>query len=235
MKMRVRDTVVPRRAKNSRGDDARRLSEVHNFLSVHHEHEQRLYLELINFQFARHKKRLKADEQVTVHVIASSESAKSFIGNACNVFFNDDRFKTSVVLLDGGKEDWGAHNISCAEVLPYAEYDPYETLPHVLVYQLMSDSLYERYPRIKPNFIKKSGIRTICYISGTLDIPSTASPLTVLRMCNTPGILFAWRVLVEDMSVEALLRQHSLISGRNILSHSDKGWGSITEALAVDG
>ena len=199
-----------------------RLDQVNDALLTNHYWEQRSYIAAINLQYAINALPVLPEEKIRVHFIYLDANRWPLWDGLYQACVADDRLNTKVIYLD-------ARQSPQEETLPpdavflrekgitytsYADYDPYEECPHLLIYQSPLDEVYQRFSRLKAGLVKKRGIRPVCFCVPEYDTPE-ADECRILYQQDAH--MFAWRIVAPRREIREEFYRHCLSGGDAVL------------------
>ena len=214
----------------------RRLAKVNKDLLRNHYWEQRSYIAAINMQYAMKAIPVLPEEKIRVHFLhvgAHHWPLWDSLYRACTA---DARLEMKVVCLDAeqglppGKFSSSAIFLRDKGIVftPYADYDPYTECPHILVYQSPLDEVYLHFAKCKANFIKKYGIRPVCFCGPEYDAPE---PQDRKLLYQQYAQMFAWQIIAPRREIKEEFYRHCLPGGDAVLVVEDMDGARIRDGL----
>jgi hypothetical protein len=134
---------------------------------------QRTYFELVNLNFALYKIPLLSGEKIRIDFLCLAAYLWPTWQSVYEACLANERVQARVILLD--RERSLLEDASCIDAgsffkqsdvpyIHYADYAPDVDRPHILMYQLPYNSIYEQFRKVSPDLVKLRGTRPV-YIS----------------------------------------------------------------------
>jgi hypothetical protein len=213
-----------------------RLQRVNNALLSHHYREQHSYIAAINMQYAMKAIPVLPEEKIRVHFLCISADLWPLWDSLHRACASDARLEVKVIFLDAGQSPLAETFPPDAAFLrergiawtPYADYDPYEERPHILVYQTPLDGVYLHFAKCKANFIKKHGIRPVCICGSEYDASEPKAHKTLYQQYAQ---MFAWRIVAPSREIKENFYRHCLPGGDAMLVVEDMDGERVRDGL----
>ena len=213
-----------------------RLAKVNQALLTNHYWEQRSYIATVNMQYALKAIPVLPGEKIRVHFLHLDAALWSLWDGLYQACLVDDRLDVKVIFLDAGQSPLAEKFSQDAAFLQkkgiayttYASYDPYVERPHLLLYQSQFDEVYLHFARCKANFIKKYGIRPVCFCGPEYDAPSPEGHKTLYQQYAQ---MFAWRIVAPRREIKEDFYRHCLPGGDAVLVVENMDGETIRDGL----